>query len=235
MPTWRMGPSPCTCVPGSHPRTYLSGRLDRSKLSRRHCRFFLPKVVDGALISEASVVFLDPTSAEEVLSVQLQSREILATRGLITLRPRQLIEGIVVDGENATANATHYSLEALECTKSLYLGRRGSIVGTGSIVPPCTFTQSVTPHAGSPSIFYIHCYPPPGSMDDGGVELSFYWTDQLRQPSLPRLGASNWPSSLSLSAVEVLSQFPQTFHRELNPLPLHGTDIAGESFQLGTI
>jgi hypothetical protein len=181
---------------------------------------------------------LDPKSAEQVLSVQIQSHEILAMDGMISLRPRQLIEGTYVDDKEVTANTTLYALERM---KPQFLGRRGYITGTGRVVPPCTFNQKVRQYGGSPSIFDIYDYPPPssdesGSLDRGGVELSYFWQGQPSgQPPLPNLGNSNWPSTLSHQAIEALSNFPKTFHRSLNPQPIHGVDIAGESFQLRAI
>jgi hypothetical protein len=206
---------------------HLSSSLDCSKLASRRVGVAIPEVDQSSLISEARVVLVDPTSAEEVLSVQIQSQDVLATDGMITMRPHQLIEGTVQNKE--TANVTHYSLEALERTSSQYLGRRGSIVGTAS---QCTFTQRVTPHAGSPFVFDLRHDPPRnGLSDDGGVELSFYWQGQPPQPPLPRLGTDDWPPFLSQKAIDALSNIPLNFHRELNPPPIHGTDIAGEYFQ----
>jgi hypothetical protein len=194
----------------------------------------MPVVDQGTLISEASVFLLDPTSEVEVQSVQLQSRDNLATNGMVTLRPRTRIEGLIVDGHDATAGATHYALAALDRVKDRYLGYRGYILGAGKDVPPCTFTQSVTPHPASPSIFDILYDCPDLSLDANGVDLSVFWKFLSGLPPLTRIRDSQWPPSLSTGAIKALSEFPERFHGGLHPPPIHGTDIAGELFRLRT-
>jgi hypothetical protein len=150
---------------------------------------------------------------------------------MIILRPKPSTQVTYIGEKEVVANTT---LQAFECIKLQYLGRRGSVTGTGRVVPACTFTQNVKPHRQSPFIFDISdSGNESGSLDSGGVELSYFWQDQPpRPPPILRLGPSGWPSTLSPQALEALSGFPQNFNRTLHPAPIHGTDIAGESIQL---
>jgi hypothetical protein len=197
--------------------------MDESTLSSRRSHVLTPEVDPSRLVSEVHVELLDPTV--ETLSLPIRSKEILTTDGIIILRPFLPIEG---PQANAPI-ATHYTIEGLDRPNWAYLGRRGSILGTGKVAPPCVFTQTVTPYATLPSLFDIVYHCPPGG-STYGVNLSDFFRHPPTLPPLPRLGNSDWPSTLSQEAIYALSNFPRTFHVALNPAPLHGTDIAGQFF-----
>jgi hypothetical protein len=191
----------------------------------------IPQVNRDPLVREALVVLLTPISLADVASAQVRSNEAFAEDGLIILRPHLPLEG--PPGEARTPTTTHSTRRHLELRNPLYLGRRGRILGAGRNVMPCTFTQTVTAHPSFPSIFDIAYKSPPGSsgpgsLDIGGVDVSVFWQFQPAPPPFPRLGNLDWPASLSQEAINALCNIPRSFYRELNPPPIHGTDIAGK-------
>jgi hypothetical protein len=202
------------CFSGSLSHAHASHRLDHSKLCDHIPSLFIPTVDEDASVVEACIIYLDPISPSEVLSAQLNHRNVVKQHGLTCLRPR-----MPFDRSSVPVNLTP---EQLKIPEGL-LNQEGRLFDSGVDIPPFTFTQSISRSADSVYSIENHAV----ASDHGGMRLSGFWQSQVPPPPLPSGEPTvEWPVTLKQGTLQALSKisylpFPQS------PTAIHDMNIAG--------
>lgn len=163
---------------------------------------------------------MNPASSLDILSSQIGSYPLLASQGLVCLRPAT--PGVGIHSQ---------SLQELETRTGDRLGYRPHDKHPGWHVPRALFTQSVTSDNDSIySIEYTSAHDPALQ----GYDLSAIWCGDEAPPRLARLESGIvWPPSLKEDTIRVLTTLSGPLDNDVGTAPIHGTDIAGTYVLVG--